>query len=95
MSYKLVKFQKDYADEFDVFGMRLMSNEEYKEYLLSAKNVSYPKEMYFGTNEFVDFFNFEDLKNSLTVEHLSDEAAQVIQDKIGDDFGWFPEFEGY
>jgi len=95
MSYKLVKFEKDYADEFDVFGMRLMSNKELVEYLLTAEKATYPKEMYFGTNEYIDFHNFEALTDSLTVEHLSDEAAQVIQDKIGDDFGWFPEFEDY
>jgi hypothetical protein len=95
MSHKLVKFQKGYADEFDVYGMRLMTGKELAEYLLAAKNATYPKEMYFGTNEYVKFQNFEDVKGTLEINYISSDAAQVIQDTIGDNFGWFPEFEDY
>jgi len=92
---KLIKFEKDYADEFDVVGYRVMTNTELKQYLLAAEKASYPKEMYFGTNEAVEFHSFDDFVNSLEIVDMSAEAAQVISDKVGDDFGWFPEFKGY
>jgi len=95
MSFKLVKFQADYADEFDVYGMRLMTSKEYAEFLDEAKKDTYPKELYFGTNEQIVFNDFGDVERSLTVEDLSPTGEQVIRAAIGDEFGWFPYFGDY
>ena len=95
MSYLLIKFEKNYADEFDVYGTRIMTNTEWADYLNEAMKDTYPKEIYFGSNEQIEFDNYQDVVNSLTVELLSGEQAQTIQDKLGDEYGWFPHFGDY
>lgn len=95
MSNVLVKFQKNYADEFDVYGMRLMTNKELSEYLLAAEKATYPVDRSFGGNDRLEFNSFDDFIDTLEVRPLSDGVAQVIQDNIGDEWGWFPDFGDY
>lgn len=95
MSNILVKFQKDYADEFDVYGICIMSPKEWVDYLKEARNDSYPNEKYFGTNECIDFHDYQDVMNSFTVELLSDKEALFMRTILGDEFGWFPHFGDY
>ena len=89
----LVKFQKDYADEFDVFGYRVMTNTELKEYLDKAEKANYPVEIGFGSNETLDFHDFNDLVDSLEITDISD-VYLVIKNVMGTSFGWFPEDVG-
>ena len=92
MKYKLVTFKKDYADEFNVHGIVIMTLNDLSNYLAIAKQAKYPIEMGFGTNECLDFHDFSDLEASLQWRDISSETADQLNDLFGgDSFGWFPE----
>jgi len=97
MGYKLLKFRKNYADEFDVHGIKVMSDKEYDEFVTGIKKYfdnHEVSEMYFGSNEYLDFTSLEDVERCLTVVDISD-VHSAIRNILGDSFGWFPEFDEY
>ena len=94
MSYKLVVFQKNYADEFDVYGFTIMDAKEFNDFQLDVNTSEYPVEKYFGTNEYIEFNDVEEVFESLSITDISGEQEDFIESRFGESFGWFPEFEG-
>jgi len=92
VTYKLVTFKKDYADEFDVFGITIMTTNQLSNFLAEAKEYKgYPVEMCFGTNECLDFQSFDDLFDSLEFSSMSAEMVDTLEALFdGNTFGWFP-----
>lgn len=67
----LVTLNKDWADEFDVHGFKLMDPLEYDKLLAWAENATW----YFGTNE---GFEDEDLRPYFKAEPVSEEEIAVL-----------------
>lgn len=67
----LLKFDKDWADEFDVKGFAFLSVDQWEYYKKEAKNCEYPIESYFGTNEAIEFDNAEDFISSFEVKPIT------------------------
>lgn len=81
----LVKFSKDWGDEFDVSGFKIYNSEsDWIEQKGDLSEHSY----FFGTNEGWDEGEFEE--DDFTVEEISNEDAMVIRKTIGNSFGHFP-----
>ena len=93
----LLKFQMDYADEFDVYGFEVVTEELWEKYKQMFKCVSYPNEYYFGTNEMVTFEDEAEVLRAITVTELSimqaDALKALFESSYGDamaEFGWTP-----
>ena len=78
--YYLVKFIADYVDEFNVYGFRVFTIEEYEEW---ANAIPDSFEFGFGTNEQIDFESKEDFLKNIEVKEISNEAAKVLFDSFG------------
>lgn len=81
----LVKFNKDWADEFDVSGFKIYNSEA--DWLKEAGNLDEHSFM-FGTNEGWDEGEIDDIDFSVT--EISNEDAAVIRNTLGNTFGIFP-----
>jgi hypothetical protein len=84
----LVKFDGNWADEFDTNGFQLMSEKEWVKLFYSIKNTNYPLEIYFGSNEFWTFERPEDILDNLTLRVVTKEEAKII-DKYFDCSKWY------
>jgi len=92
---KLVKFEADYADEFDVHGFRVMSKPDWDDFVSKAEKVNYPIEIYFGTNEAIEVDSFKELMRSFKVTELNETDAKCISQHFNNyanrcEFGWDP-----
>lgn len=79
MSKILAKFDNNYADEFDVSGHKVFELTEWEKHLEFVKTIKFPKELYFGTNEFIDFYDYEDYFRSYKVQPISDEEYETLK----------------
>jgi len=82
--YYVVKYEADYADEFDISGFFIvhLSDKELKESKGRIKAAD-GKDMYFGTNEFVEF-NYKAVK-FVKISRGEYESLVKIFGKYGDD----------
>ncbi len=89
--YYLLKFDQDYADEFSVYGTKVVTEEKLEEGKESAKKLFAGKrniERYFGTNEAVEWYDYNDYMRSIKATEISQEQYDVLL-KLGlDKFGW-------
>ena len=83
-NYVLIKFEKNYADEFDVVGFHVSPAvvweedvEEARNYFLNGGN---PVEVYFGANEALVFEDFDDFNRAYTTKPLTIDEAKVLFD---------------
>ena len=94
----LVKFKKDWADEFDCIGFKVMPKDKWDEmYFCACYCVSYPREHYFGTNEFHEFDHFSSWIQSMEVHELTYDEVIFLRrmfPEVEDDwkeYGVFPD----
>ena len=82
MSKVLIKFNTNYADEFDVAGFYITTQKKWDKHLEEVetffKNRTEPVEKYFGTNEYIEFYDFDDYKSSFTVTPITKEENDVL-----------------
>ena len=90
----LAKFKSDWADEFDVHGFKVMTEEQYKVWLKELNAVRWPQEMYFGTNEAFEFNSLDEYQECIEIQ-LIDENEYIALKKLFDtkynnevDFTW-------
>lgn len=87
--YKLVKYEDNYADEFDIVGFKIMTEQEYfewrdmveKSFLFDEDNQvrdTTDREFYFGTNEFVTYQNANQYFDQLEVIDLANHEAAAL-----------------
>lgn len=88
--YKIVKFAANYADEFDIDGIRIFEEKDWDEYVENM-HIEWPDEWYFGTNEFIEFQSFEDFMSKFTINTVSGKRAQYFNEMVGS-IGFFPEY---
>lgn len=78
----LIKYQADYADEFDVYGFFVETESDWEEHLKEAeeviKNRDEPYEAGFGTNEAIVYEDFGDYERCFTVSKITDEEYEVL-----------------
>lgn len=79
-TYKLVKVSFDYADEFQCQEFKMMTTEEYDDWIkdIEERINDGENEFYFGTNEFLEFESFDDFKDGLTVYDLPKEDYNIF-----------------
>lgn len=93
----LLKFCKDWADEFDVYGFRLLTVDEYdaiNERMNSEEGHNTYFRFHFGTNEGWggDESWYEVWNDSFLASAIPAEDAKVIIDTFGKYWGHFPDF---
>ena len=92
----LIKTEYDYSDEFDVSGMRIVSEDELEKINRNIDNVkNYPMTCCFGTNEELEFIDPDDVKHGLTITEISEEEEDIIVKLFGPGFGFVPSFEEF
>lgn len=80
---KLLKFHGNWADELDVFGMKLVTQEQFESIQRGLTvNGSDRSGWYFGSNEGFDDETWNDLWANVTVMELNDEDLNVITRNI-------------
>ena len=85
----LVKFDDNYADEFDVEGFRVMSAQEWNDYVKKIEACkNWPQSKYFGTNEGCEWDCFEDYLSCFKIKPLTPGQARTIKESIGESFGF-------
>ena len=84
----LVKLDFNWADEFDVKAVQLMTQKEVDEFqtAVNCEDI-YPFESYYGSNEFVDVEDSSEITRGMTITEISDEEAMVIEKYIGKKYG--------
>jgi hypothetical protein len=92
-NYILIKFNCDYADEFDVYGFEISTRKKHNEYV--DKLAGYPKminaELYFGTNEVLEFDTVSDYMHCIDIKDITKEEYDSIERLFGRYFGIFPD----
>lgn len=81
----VIKFSGNYADEFDVEGLTVVTKEWWLQHRKDARDKwrGKARERYFGTNEFLEFYNPADYLRGFSVPELSQDEIQVIQKVVG------------
>lgn len=93
MKFYILKFSKDYSDEFDVYGVSLYTEDELAvrlarvEKLFDGGNVDSRTEFYFGTNEYLTFHDFMDFQDSYDAVEVSETFATEFEATVGKSFG--------
>lgn len=92
----LVKFSSNYADEFDVDGFKIMSEEDWEKHVRAATNAfdnqpeaskrnklfgasKEPVELYFGTNEALEFNDLKEYLGAFVVTKLSSTEHKTLE----------------
>lgn len=95
MKYYLVKYNGNYADEFDVYFHQVVSEGELKELKESIGNTNWGyEEFYFGTNEWLEVNTIDLLEQLNNVIPISDEEYEVLEKlgllkvSLGDGLNW-------
>ena len=87
----LVKFNHNYADEYDVIGFKLMTIDQYEIMLDSVRETFVLSEgtvsCGWGGNDQIEFESYEEWHGGLMVTELSSDAFSIITDTIDSSFG--------
>lgn len=75
MQRYLIKFESDYADEFDVHGIMLCTEDELINMKMRVKSHDFQKQsdFYFGTNEALEFASYEQWEEDIEVTKVTDD----------------------
>jgi len=98
----LVKYDCNYADEFDIAGFIVMTQSEWLKHITGVErhfqqwdNEHAPDrwgnrqgiEVYFGTNEQIIYEGFESYRRSFEVTELSDSDYETLKKLFGKSYG--------
>lgn len=95
MKYYLVKYNGNYADEFDVYFHQVMSEEELRITKQAIGRTNWEcEDFYFGTNEWIDVSTEDLLKWLQLAQEITPEQFKVLEDleltsvNFGDGLNW-------
>lgn len=91
MSYKLIKFNGDWADEFNLYGFSIMTAvawDEIERELTNADQSIEIEDVYFGTNEAMNWNCTADFLQDLEVISISEKEAEILKRLFGHCFGY-------
>lgn len=93
--FYIIKSCFNYSDEFDVYGIALMTKEEFAFWLDAAKTyfkeIDEVCEMGFGTNEELSFDSYEDVLYGIDYTGLTEQKYKMFYGVLGKYFGKFPD----
>jgi len=77
---QLIQFERDWADEFDIVGIKLMEDEEYELWSAAVTSLAdVPCHWYFGTNEGFDDDTYRTLfQGHLDVKDISKQEGALL-----------------
>lgn len=96
MSHILMKFEADYADEFTVYGMKIVTVEEYDDLVIMIK-LNKPTDISwsFGTNEFIDG-TLGSLWSNVSITYITLEVKDYLESVMNfqcGTYGNIPDFQ--
>lgn len=83
----LVKIDTDWADEFTVRGYEIMTLAEWQEIKSFAAKVKWPKEIYYGSNEYYTIDSVEDFNQAVKATPISEGEAATLTRLLGKHYG--------
>ena len=91
--YLLVKYEDNWGDEMDIYGVQLMTGAEFE----ALKNdiimkIDFPTECGIGTNEEMQYNSARDVIRSMTAIEIAESTFNDLRDKFTS-FGKFPYVE--
>lgn len=88
-SYMLVQTHDNWADEMDIYGYRIMTVAKYQTRLVELQAEFEEQDgsylWYIGTNEEIEYENFDNFLETLTVTVLTQSEAQNLVKVLGSD----------
>ena len=88
---KLINYDFCYADEFDVQGYWILTEDQYKKFnetVTDFFNEGHKvEEYYFGTNEWIDINEISEILHPNYISDIPDHEAEIIKSRIGDQSG--------
>jgi len=90
----LVKFEGNWADEMDIYGFHVMSEEQWEYKKNEIKHTPFPEEVYFGTNEYETYETPEEYLRNFKVIEITEIEAEIISRLFGSYYGSFAIIEG-
>ncbi len=92
--YLLVKFDGNYADEFDMEGFTVFSlSEWYWHCWKILGDATFPQECYFGTNEFFEFESAEDYLRNFSLKLITKAEAETLYKLFNGHYGEIPDLD--
>lgn len=88
MKYYLVKSNVSWADEIELEGFDILTEEELEKIKKDLVHTEYTRTRYIGTNEEVNISPMEVLQELEDADEISREAFVIIRNKIGEHFGF-------
>lgn len=88
MAKVIVKWDSNWADEMDISGFTIISEEEAIALKTRLKERKTSFEICVGTNEDIDYSSGSDLLDELTFTKISEDEARIIEKRIGDEYGF-------
>lgn len=87
-TYLLVKLNMSYA-EFEVDAFWVTTQQEYDQFLKKVSNYDWSEsdEIYFGTNEWINFYSTDELIDSLEVTPITQEFYSQLIAHFGETYG--------
>lgn len=96
MKYYLLDYTGDWADEMTIYGLMLLTEEEYQTWRAKLEDEEaghFPFTYGVGTNEEIEYDSFEDMFSNITVKEVTKEQYDVLKATIfqnQEDYGMFP-----
>lgn len=85
----LVKFEGNWADEIDLEGGMIWDAAEFKENMKLLKaSKDWPKSLYVGTNEDIEYSSFSRVLSDLSWKPITDAEEAIIIRLIGTEYGF-------
>lgn len=85
--YVLVQTHDNWADEMDIYGYRIISRAAYAQRLIELQEEFEEADgtymWYIGTNEEIEYSNFDNFLETLTVTELTKKEAQNLVQVLG------------
>lgn len=80
MKYVLIEMDFCWADEFDVPVLWFTTEDKFTLWKerMSSLDISDDVEIYYGTNEYINFESYEELINSLIIREVSEETYKEM-----------------
>ena len=92
--YYLVKFDKDWADEFSVYGFQIFEKSKWDNlHKKLKKNKNKEVSAGFGTNEGWDEEPIGSFLDDIKVVKITEDEKNTLEKLFGRDFGYFPDFQ--
>lgn len=86
----MLVYRNNYADEFDVDGFAFLKEDDWEYIKREAAETPFPREMYFGSNEFMDYDTskefIDEFKVAPITQDLIEEFRRIFHMKPGEQF---------